>query len=125
MSDEKATDAAPMLRHEDKEGISVVTIQRTRLSDEDNLEEFGQTINDILAASGSRRLVVDMSRLQYMSSAALGKLITMHRSLARNGGRMLLCGVSAALNEIIVATRLQSLFEIADDRTSAIANVGT
>lgn len=115
-----AEDSSSMVQVETVGEVTIATICRTSLTDEDNLQEFGQSIQDLAAANPHSKLVLDVSELQHVTSAVLGKWIAVHRSIARAGGRMILCGAGRELNEILEATRLKSLFEITDDRAAAL-----
>ena len=95
--------------------IAAVTLIRERITDEDNVDQFGQGLTDLVETGGVRRLLVDVSGLEYVTSSVLGKLIFLHRRLARDGGQMVLCGVRPTLLDILDATRLTTLFTIAED----------
>src|SRR5216684_3004956 len=55
-----------------------------------------------------------------MSSAALGKLITMDKKVKAAGGKLRLCSIRSDIKEVFKITRLDKLFQIADDRDKAI-----
>lgn len=117
MSDE----SNPMLSVEVDDGVTVITVRRQTLTDEDNLEDLGQTLQGLISNDPAGQYVLDVSQLTYATSAVLGKWIAAHRSLGRSGGRLIVCGVGKELLEIIEATRLHKLFVLAPDKPSAIA----
>ena len=47
-----------------------------------------------------------------MSSAALGKLITLHKKLGGLGGKLVLCGISPQIFEVFAITKLDKVFKI-------------
>ena len=108
-----------------QDDLAAVTVVRNRITDEDNVEQFGQSLIDLVETGGVRRLLVDASDLSYVTSSVLGKLIHVHRRMSREGGRMVICSVRPELMEILEATRLTTLFELAQDPAAgrfALAN---
>jgi anti-sigma B factor antagonist len=61
-----------------------------------------------------RRLLIDFRGLEYLSSAALGKFITLGKKVNANGGRLVLSNVDPAIRELFRVTRLDHLLIIRD-----------
>ena len=58
------------------------------------------------------RLAVDMSETRYSSSEGLRVLVRANRSIQQQGGKMVLCCLSARLTEIISMAGLDRILEI-------------
>jgi anti-anti-sigma factor len=68
------------------------------------------------------RLVLDLSGVPALDSAALGPLVQKLREVQQAQGRFVLCGVDMpALKEIFALTRFDKVFPILPDRAAAIA----
>ncbi|MCX8051697.1 MAG: STAS domain-containing protein [Chlorobi bacterium] len=78
-----------------------------------------------LIQSGYRAIVLDMSNVTYLNSTALGVLIAAHSSIAKQGGKIVLCGLSQSLENIFVITKLSMVFDIFRDRQSAIESLSS
>lgn len=83
---------------------------------------------DALFQEGRYRLVLDLSRIDHISSAGLRVLIEA-RKQARNwkltdleGGDIRLANVPTKIKEVFHLTGLVSLFEIFDDTTEAVGS---
>ncbi|OYP37460.1 STAS domain-containing protein [Rhodopirellula sp. MGV] len=64
------------------------------------------------AVSRLRRVVIDLSGVQWVSSAGLNELIHLH-SLARSAGtEMHLLGVCEAIRDVLRITRLERIFDV-------------
>jgi anti-anti-sigma factor len=61
---------------------------------------------------GCRKLIVDCTRLSYISSYGLGVLIRLHKKLAAKGGDVKLANVSGAVPRILAMVRLDKIFEM-------------
>ncbi|MDA8043592.1 MAG: STAS domain-containing protein, partial [Pirellulales bacterium] len=55
-----------------------------------------------------------------LSSAALGKLITLDRKVKASKGRMKMCNIRPEIFEVFHITKLNKVFDIRKDETEAI-----
>ncbi|HUG94483.1 MAG TPA: STAS domain-containing protein [Planctomycetaceae bacterium] len=118
------TDFQPAYFRVREDGEVVITaIVVPQLTEEENIEQMGQEFFTLVDQYECRRLVVDLSHVEYATSAALGKLITLHRRLHRHDGKLVLCGVRGALAEILATSRLLDYFHVADDADGAAAQL--
>ena len=66
---------------EEQGPVVIAHITRPNLSEEENIEELGQEFSTLVEHYGCRLLAVDMQAVNLITSAALGKLISLHRNL--------------------------------------------
>ena len=93
-----------------------------RLAGSADMAEVAQLNRELdgLFRQGLHRLVVDVSRLEFASSMALGALIRSHHLCREAQGRMVLVGPGPRLRGVLATTRLTELFEIADSVDDAL-----
>jgi anti-sigma B factor antagonist len=72
-----------------------------------------------LAQTGSR-ILLDMSGLEYMSSAGLRMMLLIYRTVSGNNGRIVLVGLSENLQDMMSATGFLSFFTLSESRDAAI-----
>src|SRR5215216_5291084 len=72
--------------------------------------------------AGGRKLIINLSGVHYMDSSGLGELISGYISMKRVNGQMKLIHVSHRLNELLVITKLITVFETFDTETAAISS---
>ncbi|PRX97095.1 STAS domain-containing protein [Allonocardiopsis opalescens] len=60
------------------------------------------------------RVLLDLSRTSYMSSAGLRVLLTIYRQSQRTGARVALTGVPPEMREIMAATGFLTFFSVSD-----------
>ena len=106
---------------EDRDRVVVARITRAQLSEEENIDVFGKELVDLVEQFGCRKVVLSLENVTYISSAALGKLITLHRRLHRKDGQLVLCGALHSVKEVLAASRLHEYFTVADDVDSALS----
>lgn len=71
---------------------------------------------------GTSNILVDLSKVSYMSSAGLRELVTALKRVRKNGGDLRLCAPSERVSEVVELAGLNSLFEIFDDQTMAVGS---
>ena len=73
-----------------------------------------------LNAEGNRNLVFMMAGVDYIDSTGLGALVMTASSLRKNGGNVKLVGLNRRTIELLVMTKLATIFEIFSDEQDAI-----
>ena len=74
------------------------------------------------AADGDR-LVLDLSRLDYISSAGLRVLLLVSRQATAQGGTLVVCNAKPVIAEVFRITQFQKLIQIEATLESALARV--
>jgi anti-sigma B factor antagonist len=113
----------PRLRVASAGGATVVELTDRRILDEVSINEIGEQLSGLVAASASPRFVLDFSGVAHLSSTALGMLITLHKRIREKGGELRLCGIQPAIMEVFVITRLNEIFSISQTREQALATL--
>lgn len=70
---------------------------------------------------GGGKLLLDMTRVTYMSSAGLRMLLLLYRQMATNNGRVALVGLSEEITDTMAATGFLSYFATSDTLESGLA----
>lgn len=73
-------------------------------------------------SSVDRNMILDLSGVQYISSAGLSTILSAGKELDRNGGRLLIAGLTERLRQIFVFSGFDSLFPIFDTQETAMAD---
>ncbi len=78
---------------------------------------------DVLAAieAGTPWLVLDFSKVVYVSSLGIRAVIMAVKRLRAAGGRLAICGMQIAVADVFEISGLTSVLEIYPDRASALA----
>ena len=71
---------------------------------------------------GQNRFMLDLGHVRYIDSAGLGELIHAFAAVRNRGGALKLMNVTKRVNELLVLTRLLTVFECFDDEASALAS---
>jgi anti-anti-sigma factor len=102
------------------EEVVLVECTRANLSDEENVEAAGHELLTLIDKYGCRRIVLDMSRVEYVTSPMIGQVIRAHRQMHRDGGRFVLCGITPTVQSILDTSRLTDYFSIGATEADAL-----
>ena len=75
----------------------------------------------LVEEDGRKKVVLDFANVEYLSSAALGKLITMDKKTKGAKGKLRLCNIRPDIYEVFTITRLDKEFDIKADEAEALA----
>jgi anti-sigma B factor antagonist len=73
-----------------------------------------------LNSAETRNVVLDMAKVTYIDSTGLGALVMTATSLRRNGGNLKLLNLNRRAIELLVMTKLATVFEIFNDEQDAV-----
>jgi anti-sigma B factor antagonist len=76
----------------------------------------------VLEYKNAAKLVLDFSPVEFLSSATLGKLISLGRKAKACHAAVRLCGMQPAVRDIFHFCNLDRVFDIYDDEAEAIAS---
>lgn len=75
-----------------------------------------------LRQQGQRQIVINLGQVSYMDSTGLGALVSCHAAISRDGGGLKLLCLTKRLENLLIVSRLLSVFECFDDEASAVAS---
>ena len=73
-----------------------------------------------LIQEGSRRLLLDMAAVEYVSSAGLRSLLVLAKAIKGVTGAMVLCGLTGAVREVMSISGFDNILDLAPDRAAAL-----
>ena len=75
-----------------------------------------------LLQQGKKKLVLDLGSVSYVDSAGLGQLVQVHATTKSNGGSLRLINVTKRLKDLLVVTKLVTVFDSYDSEAEALAS---
>ena len=75
-----------------------------------------------LLQQGYRKLLLDMGHVSYVDSAGLGQLVQVYATTSHLGGSMKLLNLTKRLTDLLVLTKLLTVFETYDSEAEALAS---
>ncbi|MCS7021924.1 MAG: STAS domain-containing protein [Gemmataceae bacterium] len=108
------------LEVEDIGDIAVVNFVDKKILDEQNIQLIGDDLFRLVDELGRRKLLLNFGNVEFMSSAALGKLITLHRKLQAVQGKLVLCNIAKDILEVFKITKLDRILTIVPDEQAGL-----
>ena len=105
----------------DSASVSVVRFQDQKIIDPEAIQELGQELFDLVEREDRKKLVLNFANVEFLSSAALGKLITFEKKVKRNESQLVLTNISPEIFQVFAITNLDKLFTIKDSEADALA----
>lgn len=110
-------------RRIDIEEVGDVTIAKfvdKKILDEANIQTIGSHLFALIDEDGRRKIILDFSIVEYLSSAALGKLIIMDKKAKAAKTKLRLCCIRPDIYEVFEITKLNKIFDIRATQEEAL-----
>jgi anti-sigma B factor antagonist len=104
----------------DVSGVTIVD-----LSGKITLGEGGVTLREEvrkLLASGSKKIVLNLGEVNYIDSSGLGELVSAYTAVKNAGGELKLINLTSKVRDLLVITKLVTVFDVKDDEASAVSS---
>ena len=98
----------------------VFVVQPGERLDADTGEVFEAAVEEVFR-TGGRQIVVDLSRVEYVSSFGLGGFVKSAKNARPHRARIVLAGLTGKVAEVFEVSGIVNLFRTFDGRDEAIA----
>jgi anti-sigma B factor antagonist len=106
------------IRQREREGIVVLDLNG-RITVGEEAAEVRDKLRE-LSAAGARDFLLNLQDVDYIDSTGLGALVVCFTSLRKTGGRLKLENLNRRNVELLVLTKLTTVFELFNDEQDAI-----
>ena len=96
-----------------------VLVLKGELIDKNQAIDLIKNVDELLQL-GKNKLVIDLSDLKYMNSSGLNVLIQLLTKTRTSGGESVIFNVSKKVNDLLIITKLNTLFKVADTKEDAM-----
>ena len=115
------TETSPLVIHEIQK-ITVVNFNTAAVLDAIHIQSIADQLYDLVDKRACRKLILDLTKVRYFSSQALGVLISLYKKSQAIKGSVVLCGVNDELMKLFKLTNLHKFFRISADEKEALAS---
>ncbi len=96
----------------DEGAVSVVRFIDKKIVDSASIEQLGEELNSLVTLDKRNTILLNFEGVEFMSSAALNKLISLNSKVKGAQGRLKLCNLRAEIKEVFTITRLDRVFDL-------------
>lgn len=104
--------------------VTVVNFQDASILDTAVVDEIGRALYELVDAQARRKLILDFSNVKFLSSSALGVLITLKKKSSAIKGEVVLCSMRPELKKVFEITNLSKMFQFCENENKALAHFG-
>jgi len=104
--------------------LAVVRFSDRKIVDSANIEEMGEEMFSLVDKDNFKDVLLNFEGVEFMSSAALNKLILMDKRVKGAQGKLRLCTLRAEIMEVFTITRLNRVFDIKKTEAEALKAFG-
>ena len=101
--------------------VALVRFLDRKIIDAANIQELGDELFTVIEKEKKKNMILNFTTVEFLSSAALNKLIILDKKVKAAGGKMRLCNLRPEIMEVFVITRLNQLFDIKANENDALA----
>ena len=95
------------------------------LSGRITLGEGSGTLRDAvrdLVSKGSKKILLNLAEVDYIDSSGLGELVAAYTAVKNSGGDLKLVNLTRKVSDLLVITKLATVFDVKDDEAAAVAS---
>lgn len=100
--------------------VVIVQFAEKKIIDELIIQEIASELIG-LVEQGRKKIILNFSNVEFLSSAALGKLILMDKKAKETGGEVKLCEINSDIYPVFQITKLDVRFDIKGRLSEAVA----
>ena len=114
-----------LLTFREIDDVVVVSFNQVKILDESVIRQIGQEFENLtLQAAAGRKLLLDFSRVGFMSSAMIGQIMRLHKQCKQDKITLKLCNISPNIMEVFQITGLTKVLSIYPDSVKALDAFG-
>ncbi len=106
------------IRRREKEGVVILDLSGP-LTVGEAASRIRQALHDLLA-EGRKNVVLNLQEVDYIDSTGLGAMVVCYTTLRKAGGALKLLNLNRRNIELLVLTKLSTVFEIFSDEQDAV-----
>ena len=104
--------------------VTVVDFQEARLLEAQQIEAIGRELYRLVDEMDRKKLILDFSKVQFLASAAIGILMTLHQKATAIKGTFIICGLRRELMKVFEIMKLTKVLRFAVNEDEALALLG-
>ncbi len=109
------------VRIEEIGDITVVHFHEHWISGFLEIESLGRELYGLAEENRRKKILLDFSGVEFLSSSFLGKLITLSGKLKARDAALRLCNIQPQVLEVFLVCKLDRIFDVRKDSADALA----
>lgn len=113
--------AQSRIKVSEHDGVSIVRFVDKKIVDSGSIEQLGDELNRLITEDKRSNLLLNFEGVDFLSSAALNKLIFLNKEAKNISGRIKISNLRDEIREVFNISRLDRWFDIRSTQDEALA----
>ena len=100
--------------------VAVISFSQDHILDAVVIDKMGSSLKALVDSEPRSSFVLNFADVNYLSSSALGMLISLQKKIALKGGQLKLAGIRDSIMEVFHITKLDEVFDIYKTEAAAV-----
>jgi anti-sigma B factor antagonist len=109
---------------ESVQDVTVISFLENSILDASQITDISSELHALIEDKQARKMVFDFEQVRFLSSQALGMLITLQKRLDAAGGTLKVAAMRNELRQVFTITKLDRLFKFFPDVETALREFG-
>lgn len=105
-------------------GVTVVNFDTNNILDAIQIQNMGEELYRLVDEQNRRQVILDFSKVQLLSSQAIGMLLNLRKKSQAIKGTILLVGIRPDLQKVFKITQIDKLFKFYPTEKEALSEFG-
>ena len=105
-----------------RDGAMIVGFIESKIYEETAITSLSEELQAVTVQPDCRKLILNFSGVELITSAMLGKLISTNRRMDEKGGTMIMCEMGDNLRTVFQTTKLDNILKICETEADALAS---
>ena len=102
------------------DGVTVLDLNG-RITLGEGSVQLREAIRDLIS-KGLKNVLLNMGDVNYIDSSGLGELVSAYTAVKNAGGELKLLNLTSKVRDLLVITKLVTVFDVKDDEAAAVAS---
>ena len=108
------------LRIQEKEDTQIVFFTDAKILEDSRIQQIGADLLEVATRATEGRLLLNFFGVTFMSSAMIGKLVSLHNKCKKDEIALKFCNISGNLTEVFKIMKLNKVFDIQKTEEKAL-----
>lgn len=104
--------------------VTLVTFKDNSILDIASIQRIGRDLYELVESSEGKRIVLNFQNVRFLSSQALGVLLTLRRKAEKTKADVILAELRPELARVFKITNLDKMFKFFDGKAAALKHFG-
>ncbi len=100
--------------------VTLATVEVPQLASNTILADFGEQLTAAVGTTPGMHLLLDLHKVQHLSSGAITEILKLRQELAQGGGTIRLCGARTNIREVFEITGLVEVLHVSGNVKKAL-----